>query len=58
MSLLTQGIVSLIIIWIAVPICIYVMKRVSPEQWKVYAVYAVFVAVLFTAFAFFRINGM
>lgn len=42
------------IIWFTALVCIPIMKKIQPDCWIPYAIWAVFVASAFTAFAVFR----
>lgn len=42
------------IIWFVALVCIPIMKKIQPDCWIPYAIWAVFVASAFTAFAVLR----
>ena len=42
--------IAIAIIWIAIVICIPIMRKVEPGAWKAYAVYAILVGIIFTVF--------
>jgi len=46
-----QIIISVTFIWSCIPVCIYIMKKLTPESYKLYAIYSITVALAFTLFA-------
>ncbi|BDP84734.1 hypothetical protein NUITMVRE32_18110 [Enterococcus faecium] len=50
-----QVIVCVTFIWSCIPVCIYIMKKLRPESYKLYAIYSITVALAFTLFAISRL---
>lgn len=44
--------IALVVVWLAVIIGTIIMKKIQPEVWIPYTIWAVFIAVLFTVFLF------
>lgn len=54
MNAFFQSVIYVMIVWVACPICIRILKRVNPDDYQWYKTYAIVIALLFTGFVIYR----
>lgn len=48
---------ALLIVWLAGIICVLVMKKLTPDTYKAYAIYVMAIEIIFTVFVIHYLQG-
>lgn len=51
-----NAIVLILLVWAIAVVCIFIMKKIEPDDYKIYSVYALAVCVALTAFVVWHVS--